>query len=438
MQKLQLSIPEPCHENWQNMTPTDQGRYCNSCAKPVVDFSMMSDYEVLNYFSTRTDEKVCGRALPTQLDRDMTMPRDPKKRRFWYWNYIAMFFMFFSKSNHVKAQQGKLKPITQTVTRRLCNITEANFVRPLPRWISGQITDNHGKPIPFASIKINTSQALFKADKDGFYAVKATTWDQLLFCADDFESATLGADLAADNKNVINVTLMPDYRLKGEISVNTFDMKRTSAGLQCTAIKPGEEKKIKTDTLQPGVIMGGIGRVISIKQHQPLLVVDGVQKPNTNVNTVDPNNIDHVFTLKPAEATALYGNKASAGAVVVVTKKKKNDELKVVKDSLTKKILQKLGVVGTNTINLYPNPVRSGHTFVVSLNFQQTGDMHLNVTDISGRIMLQKQITTSSKDHLEKIETDDRWPAGVYFLTVYNNNAGHQGKLISKVSFVVQ
>src|SRR4051812_10475679 len=104
MQKLQISIPEPCHENWQNMTPSDQGRFCNACAKTVVDFSMMSDHEVLSYFSTVSNEKVCGRALSTQLHREIKMPREPKKKLFWYWNYIVMFFIFFSKSSQSKAQ----------------------------------------------------------------------------------------------------------------------------------------------------------------------------------------------------------------------------------------------------------------------------------------------------------------------------------------------
>ena len=46
---LQLNIAEPCHENWQNMTTQEQGRFCGSCRKSVVDFTMMSDQEVLNY-----------------------------------------------------------------------------------------------------------------------------------------------------------------------------------------------------------------------------------------------------------------------------------------------------------------------------------------------------------------------------------------------------
>jgi hypothetical protein len=47
MQMLQLAIPEPCHDNRHNMTATDQGRFCIARAKEVVDFSMMTDIELL-------------------------------------------------------------------------------------------------------------------------------------------------------------------------------------------------------------------------------------------------------------------------------------------------------------------------------------------------------------------------------------------------------
>ena len=107
MQKLQLAIPEPCHENWQKMTPTDQGRFCNACAKEVVDFSVMTDKEVLNYFTQLTHEKVCGRAFPDQLNRTITLPKEPRKKLFWYWNYIVMFFIFFGQF-HTQQRVGHL------------------------------------------------------------------------------------------------------------------------------------------------------------------------------------------------------------------------------------------------------------------------------------------------------------------------------------------
>ena len=40
---IQLSVSEPCHENWDKMSPVNQGRFCGSCQKQVVDFSVMSD-----------------------------------------------------------------------------------------------------------------------------------------------------------------------------------------------------------------------------------------------------------------------------------------------------------------------------------------------------------------------------------------------------------
>jgi len=102
MQKIQLSIPEPCHENWDKMTTTQQGRFCNACAKEVVDFSTMTDTQVLNYFTENISQKVCGRAYPDQLDRVIAMPERPKRK--WYWNYAAAFFLLFAKSNESKAQ----------------------------------------------------------------------------------------------------------------------------------------------------------------------------------------------------------------------------------------------------------------------------------------------------------------------------------------------
>lgn len=61
-----ISIPKPCHEDWDAMTPNEQGRHCGSCAKTVVDFTGMSDEEVKHFFLNKS-ERVCGRFMPAQL-----------------------------------------------------------------------------------------------------------------------------------------------------------------------------------------------------------------------------------------------------------------------------------------------------------------------------------------------------------------------------------
>ena len=66
---MKIQINKPCHEDWSKMTSEAQGKFCNACEKSVVDFSMMSDAQILNYFSQPKSEKVCGRFNADQVGR---------------------------------------------------------------------------------------------------------------------------------------------------------------------------------------------------------------------------------------------------------------------------------------------------------------------------------------------------------------------------------
>jgi hypothetical protein len=46
MIKKPIIIPEPCHQNWDAMTPNEQGRHCTSCVNTVVDVTCMTDDEI--------------------------------------------------------------------------------------------------------------------------------------------------------------------------------------------------------------------------------------------------------------------------------------------------------------------------------------------------------------------------------------------------------
>jgi hypothetical protein len=60
-----ISIPKPCHENWNQMTPVEQGRHCMQCSKTVTDFTAMTSSEIIDYFSNNGN--VCGRFESHQL-----------------------------------------------------------------------------------------------------------------------------------------------------------------------------------------------------------------------------------------------------------------------------------------------------------------------------------------------------------------------------------
>ncbi|TFF33616.1 hypothetical protein [Mucilaginibacter psychrotolerans] len=60
-----ISIPTPCHEDWQQMTPVAQGRHCQSCCKTVIDFTEMTSQEIISYFASQ--KNVCGKIAKSQL-----------------------------------------------------------------------------------------------------------------------------------------------------------------------------------------------------------------------------------------------------------------------------------------------------------------------------------------------------------------------------------
>jgi hypothetical protein len=72
MKDLKISIPKPCHENWDKMTLADQGRHCAACATTVVDFSRMSTEEIQHFFLTKKEVKVCGHFKASQLDEKIS------------------------------------------------------------------------------------------------------------------------------------------------------------------------------------------------------------------------------------------------------------------------------------------------------------------------------------------------------------------------------
>lgn len=67
---IAIQIPAPCHENWNEMSPETQGRFCNSCQKTVIDFTQCSDEEILA--KMQTEKGLCGRFNAKQLNRQLT------------------------------------------------------------------------------------------------------------------------------------------------------------------------------------------------------------------------------------------------------------------------------------------------------------------------------------------------------------------------------
>ena len=66
--KFKLNIPEPCHEDWKQMSPTQKGKFCASCQKEVIDFTKLSATEIAR--KTKNAKQLCSRFTSTQLEQE--------------------------------------------------------------------------------------------------------------------------------------------------------------------------------------------------------------------------------------------------------------------------------------------------------------------------------------------------------------------------------
>ena len=64
---LHLSLPQPCAESWDAMPLAGPGRHCAACHCTVVDFSRMSQADVLTYLAQAGSQRVCGAFRPDQV-----------------------------------------------------------------------------------------------------------------------------------------------------------------------------------------------------------------------------------------------------------------------------------------------------------------------------------------------------------------------------------
>lgn len=169
--KIQLNIPEPCHEGWDNMTPSQKGRFCDSCQKQVVDFSNMSDREIALFFKKPSTGSVCGRFITDQLDRDIDIP---KKRIPWFkyfFHFILPTFLISVKSSAQTKKQQEVQYDT-SFSRPLDSPILGEITMIIHRTVNGKVTDEQGNPLAFATVRVKGTNVATTSDAKGLFKIK--------------------------------------------------------------------------------------------------------------------------------------------------------------------------------------------------------------------------------------------------------------------------
>ncbi|MBB1283407.1 SusC/RagA family TonB-linked outer membrane protein [Flavisolibacter sp. BT320] len=204
------------------------------------------------------------------------------------------------------------------------------------RTVSGKITDANGEPVPGASIKVKGTQKGAMADANGSFSLSAQPGDILVISAVGI--ATREVPVTA-NTTTYNVSLARQNQEMSEVVVTALGVRREkkALGFAVQEVK-GENLTIAKSTDVSSSLAGKVAGVqlvgspsstfdnadiiirgvTGLGVSTPLFIVDGTP---TNQSAVIMDNVESVSVLKGAAATALYGQRARDGVVVITTKK---------------------------------------------------------------------------------------------------------------------
>ena len=170
--KIQLHIPTPCHENWDNMSPVDKGRFCMSCQKKVIDFTGMNDEQLIAYLK-KPAASTCGRFDESQLNRDINVLQ---KRIPWMKYFFQFALPAFLVSMKADAQKQMVKGKMATYSKQ--NMITGDTIISIRRnpvqqtkVIDGVVVDNSDLPVPYASVMVKDTKRGVRADSLGKFSI---------------------------------------------------------------------------------------------------------------------------------------------------------------------------------------------------------------------------------------------------------------------------
>jgi TonB-linked SusC/RagA family outer membrane protein len=213
------------------------------------------------------------------------------------------------------------------------------------RTVSGKITNANGDPLAGASVneKGTTNATTTKADGT-YHLTVAGEKSVLQVTFVGYETETIGVA----NESVRNFQMVQSPRALNEVVVTGYStQKKADLTGAVSVVNVAELKKTPNNNpiqaMQgrvPGMVISTDGSpsgsnvnvmvrgISSINGNTPLYIIDGVPTKG-GMHELNPNDIESIQVLKDASAASIYGSRASAGVIIITTKRAKRGELQV-------------------------------------------------------------------------------------------------------------
>lgn len=161
---MKISIPQPCHENWNEMLPEEKGRFCLSCQKSVIDFTKISDKEVIDLIQKPNQ---CGRFSTIQLNRINLKLEQQNQFQFpRFLRYSPLLISLGFGGNLVAQEKEKIEVIE--------NFPKSDFEKNDSfKLLKGQVLDKEGNPNPDILITLRGFPEISTyTDENGIFELK--------------------------------------------------------------------------------------------------------------------------------------------------------------------------------------------------------------------------------------------------------------------------
>lgn len=98
MNNKRVSIQEPCPMKWRELDKiqNSKNRHCNECSIDIINFTQMSNEEIIKYLSKRKNEKICAKMY--SMDKFSKFSKVQNKALNWHENIKSNLRNGFFKS----------------------------------------------------------------------------------------------------------------------------------------------------------------------------------------------------------------------------------------------------------------------------------------------------------------------------------------------------
>lgn len=171
---MNTPIKNPCSENWNEMSEQAQGRMCAHCQKCVIDFTQMSDGEVIAYIKMKKEEKICGRMSYTQIERFRLKKLQPSPRK-WSKPMAAAFAALLATVplQYVSAQEPSTNPIEIQMPKDTPPKEDVQKKEKAGRMLEGKVVSSFSgeTPVADALVEVKGTKVWTKTDAKGHFSL---------------------------------------------------------------------------------------------------------------------------------------------------------------------------------------------------------------------------------------------------------------------------